>query len=140
MRTIMLLTIFSAALILACSEPTMKDASCESYGTMPDYETMMRYPERFGGECYRFIGYVTDVNYDDVIMNVWVDTSHYPTFEDRRVAIFGAPDCLQSTGRILVGDQVNLGAMLADDPLQFESVAAGFLEVPLAFCSKKTGN
>ena len=72
MRTAILLTILLAALTLACSEPTLEDVSCDSYGSMPDYETMMRYPERVGGECYRFLGYVTDVNYDDVFMNVWL--------------------------------------------------------------------
>ena len=136
MRTATLLAILSAILILACSKPTLEDVSCESYMLMPDYDTMMRYPERVGGECYEFSGRVVDVNYNDQVADVWIDTSPYPTYGDRRVVIVGEPSCFRSTGRVLVGDQVSIVAALAFDPLQFESVAAGMLEVPMAFCSR----
>ena len=132
-----------AATALTCGTDNEVDQLvCDTSTRAPSSEDLMRYPDRHFGRCYVFSGVVMDVNAinSDLFtgwIEVWIATGPpRPPVHLQWVLVTGPPSCFRSEGRVLEGDHVTVKGKMGSEPFQYQSVAMGVLEVPLAVCAK----
>ena len=135
--------LLAAATALACgTENGVDQLVCDTSTRAPSSEDLRRYPDRHSGKCYVFSGVVMDVNAIDSDLftgwiEVWIATGPpRPPVHLQWVLVTGPPSCFRSEGRVLEGDHVTVKGKMGSEPFQYQSVAMGVLEVPLAVCAK----
>lgn len=142
--------LLAAVTVLACGTENGVDQSalapielvCDTPARAPSSEDLMRYPDLHFGKCYVFSGVVMDVNVFSSgpftgWNEVWIATGPpRPPIHRQWVLVTGPPSCFRSEGRVVVGDHLTVKGQMGSEPYQYESVAMGVLEEPLAVCAE----